>query len=229
MTEEASLKEHEAKSPSFFVFKDKKGKIKYFFFALVFVLGLRTLETAIHELAHGLAVVITGGHLPPNAFFISPFGGYTLWHDVPGEALWFVNMIGTLAGVVAMLSIFFTMFKRSVNPWARWTGYWGGVVIPVNSLFYWLAAPFLADAQNFDPVAFASNVGISPPWLVGVIIAFPFAIAWRNMWNGTRLIEGTLLGDPGRFHVKCLVFYYCITFGFSFMSYLNLFDQFKWF
>ncbi len=218
-----------ARSHLFFQLTRNKSKVVYFFTTLAALLGLRTLETAIHELAHGIAVIVSGGWLPENAFFISPFGGYTLWRDVPSNALWFVNIIGTLLAVVVMLSVFFTTFKRAVNPWARWMGYWGGVVIPVNSLFYWFVAPFLATAQNYDPIAFASNVGITPAWLVGVVAGVPFAILVRNAWRGTARIGEELLVDPARFHVKCLVFYYCITFTFSIVSYLNLLDQFKWF
>ena len=204
-----------------------RSRFVYFFLSLVVVLAVRMLENSVHEYAHAAVVLLSGGEVV-GLPFITPFGGFTMWRDgsVPDSWLPIVNIAGTLVSAAMMLAVFLPVYLKAKRPWARWIGYWGACVVPVNTVFYWFMAPFLATAQNYDPVAFASNVGISPAWIIGLIVAVPFSIAFLWMVRGTRSIRTNILSDPKKFHVFCLVLYYVLSFGFPVVSYLNLLDRF---
>ena len=212
----------------FFFIKTRKSKIIYFFIALTVVLSLRMLENALHEFSHASVVFFVGGALRENPFLITPFGGYTRWQDVPLTWLPLVNIAGTLFSTIVMISIFVPIFIHSKNKLVRWTAYWGGFVIPVNALFYWLIPPFIADAMHFDPVAFAVNLNIEPTWIIGVVTMIPFSFLLYFLYYSTNRLNHEILQDKSLFHLKCLVFYYAISMFFPTISYLNLLDQFKW-
>ncbi|MFX0102104.1 MAG: hypothetical protein ACFFCS_21235 [Candidatus Hodarchaeota archaeon] len=212
----------------FFNLEPRKSRVRYFFVALIVVLSLRMLENAIHELSHGLMVILSGGWLPENPFLITPFGGYTQWEDVPDQWLPLVNIAGTLFSVIFLISVFVPIYIKSKNrKGVKWMSYWG-ICILVNALFYWFMSPFIGNADNFDPIGFAHNVGISPVWIVGLVCAIPFGFAVYAMLRATRTINDKVLEDRTHFHVKCLIFYYIISMLFPIVSYMNLLDQFKW-
>ncbi|MHA1794392.1 MAG: hypothetical protein ACTSVI_17280 [Promethearchaeota archaeon] len=215
--------------PKIFQLNSKVTRLKYFFLSLILVLGLRTVENAFHEWSHGLMVIIVGGQLPENPFFISPFGGFTRWSNVPLKYLPLVNIAGTLFSLFAMLLVFLPLYRKARKLLVKMIGYWGSIVIPVNSVYYWLVAPFIGTSRSFDPIAFAANLGISPTWIIGVYAAIPFSYFFKTMIKETRKLNfDKTLEDPSFFHVKCLIFYYSITFLFSTISYLGILDQFKW-
>ena len=213
---------------SFFDLEPRSSRVRYFFVALILVLSLRMLENTIHELSHGLMVIVSGGSLSPDPFLITPFGGYTQWEGVPDPWLPVVNIAGTLFSVAILSAIFIPIYAKSKERKAmKWTSYWV-IVILVNAIFYWFMSPFIGTADNFDPIAFANNLGISPVWIVGLVSAIPFGISVYAMIRATKTIDDKVLGDRTYFHVKCLVFYYFISMLFPVVSYLNLLDQFKW-
>ncbi len=211
--------------PGIFQLDSHRSRFAYFFLALVVVLAVRMLENTVHEYAHVAVVLLSGGKVlgPP---LVTPFGGFTRWDGVPASWLPAVNIAGTLVSAAVMLALFMPVYFKAKQPWAQWIGYWGACVVPVNTVFYWFMAPFLATAQNYDPIAFANNVGISPAWIIGLIAAVPFSIAVVWMVKGTRSVRTKILSDPKKFHVFCLVLYYILSFGFPVVSYLNLLDQF---
>nr|MDO8087276.1 hypothetical protein [Candidatus Sigynarchaeum springense] len=211
--------------PRIFQLDSHRSRFVYFFLALVVVLAVRMLENTVHEYAHVAFVLISGGTVVGSPL-VTPFGGLTWWDDVPATWLPAVNIAGTLVSAAVMLAIFLPVYLKAKRPWARWIGYWGACVVPVNTVFYWFMAPFLANKLNYDPIAFAANVGISPAWIVGVIAAVPFFVAAWWMVKGTRLVRANILLDPKQFHVFCLVLYYILSFGFPVVSYLNLLDRF---
>jgi hypothetical protein len=211
--------------PGIFQLDSHRSRFAYFFLSLVVVLAVRMVENTVHEYAHAAAVLLSGGELV-GLPLVTPFGGFTRWRDVPGSWLPVVNIAGTLVSACVMLAAFLPVYLKARRPWARWIGYWGACVVPVNTVFYWFMAPFLATKQNYDPVAFANNVGISPAWIVGVIAAVPFSIAVAWMVKATRFTRTGLLLDPKKFHVVCLVFYYVISIGFPVVSDLDFLDQF---
>jgi hypothetical protein len=209
-----------------FQLDSRKRKISYFFLSTIVVLSLRMLENTVHEYAHVILVLVAGGELE-GLPLVTPFGGFTEWLNVPESWLPAVNLAGSLTAAAVMLGIFLPMFTKAKRPWARWMGYWGAGVIPVNIVFYWFMSPFLASAMNYDPLAFATNVGINPPWEVGLIAAIPFAFSIFWMQRATRSMLAGIVQDSSAFHWKCLIFYYIISMGFPIISYLNLLDQFK--
>jgi hypothetical protein len=202
-----------------------RSRFAYFFLSLVVVLGMRMLENTVHEYAHAAVVLLSGGGLT-RLPLVTPFGGVTWWYGVPRSWLPFVNISGILVSAAVMLGAFLPVYLKAKRPWVRWISYWGACVVPVNTVFYWFMAPFIATGLNYDPVAFASNVGISPAWIVGAIAMIPFSIAVVWMVKATRATRAKFLLDPKGFHVFCLVLYYVISIGFPVVSYLNLLDQF---
>ncbi|MHA1998320.1 MAG: hypothetical protein ACTSU9_09390 [Promethearchaeota archaeon] len=217
------------KGRNIFYLESRKSRIAYFFLSLIIVLSLRMLENTVHELSHGVAVLAVGGTLPENPFLITPFGGYTRWQDVPESGLPLVNIAGTLVSTIFMVVLFVPSYVRAKNrKLTRMIGYWGGVVIPVNSVFYWFMSPLIGTGSNYDPIGFALSTGIEPTWIIGVISALPFAITVYCMIRGTRTVNATILDDKKKFHAKCLVFYYIVSMAFPVVSYLNLLDAFKW-
>jgi len=207
--------------------ESRKSRGTYFFLSFVTVLALRMLENTVHEYAHAVVVLMAGGELV-GLPFVTPFGGFTSLRYVTSEWLPLLNVAGTSAAAAVMLGVFLPLFLKAKRKWLRWIAYWGCVVIPVNTVFYWFMAPLLATAENYDPVAFAENVGISPPWILGLIMALPFVLACWWMVHGTRKLRAGIIVDPSQFHTKCLVLYYIISIGFPVVSYLNLLDIFKW-
>lgn len=207
----------------------RKNKIQYFFISLVVVLALRMLENTIHELSHGLVVVLVGGKLAENPFLITPFGGYTRWENVPSAMLPLVNIAGTLVSVLFMIGVFLPVYlKRASRPILGWIAYWGAFVIPVNSLFYWFMAPIVGSNLSFDPIAFAAHVGIKPQWVLGLISSLPFTITVITMCKGTRTVEKELMTDPMQFHLYCLTLYYIISIAFPVISYTGSLDTLMW-
>ncbi|MEX2755634.1 MAG: hypothetical protein Q6365_009570 [Candidatus Sigynarchaeota archaeon] len=225
MTAPTAEKKH--RIPRAFQLDGHRSRFAYFFLALVVVLAMRMLENTMHEYAHVVFVLLSGGEVV-GLPLVTPFGGFTRWRGDTVPVAWLpaVNIAGTLVSVVVLLAIFLPVYFKAKQPWMRWFAYWGACIVPVNSLFYWFMAPFIATAQHYDPIAFAANVGISPPWIVGVIAAVPFSIVAWWMVKGTRSIRSGILLDPHRFHVFCLVLYYIISIGFPVVSYLNLLDRF---
>ncbi|MBN2154146.1 MAG: hypothetical protein JW839_22010 [Candidatus Lokiarchaeota archaeon] len=213
--------------PAVFQLDSHRSRFAYFFLALVVVLAVRMLENTIHEYSHVAAVLLSGGEIV-GLPLVTPFGGFTSWRSgtVPGEWLPVVNIAGTLVSVAVMLAAFLPVYLKAKRPWARWLAYWGACVVPVNSLFYWFAAPFIATAENYDPVAFANNLGISPAWIIGVVAAAPFFVAVAWMVKATRQVRAGVILDPKKFHLFCLALYYAISITFPVVSYLNLLDQF---
>jgi hypothetical protein len=213
--------------PSIFQLDNHRSRFAYFFLSLVVVLAVRMIENTVHEYAHVAAVLLSGGEIV-GLPLVTPFGGFTTWNSGSIPDSWFpiINIAGTLVSAAVMLAIFLPVYFKATRPWARWIGYWGACVVPVNTVFYWFMAPFIANAQNYDPVAFANNVGISPVWIVGVIAAIPFSVAVWWMVKATRLVRARVLVDPRYFHVFCLILYYVLSIGFPVVSYLNLLDQF---
>ncbi len=201
------------------------SKANYALISLVVLLAVRMLENAVHECAHAVVVLLSGGEVLGFPM-VTPFGGFTRWDDVPGSWLPIVNIAGTLFSTAVMLAVFLPVYLKARHPWARWMGYWGACVVPVNMAFYWFMAPFLATAMRYDPVAFAFNVGIEPTWLIGVIAAVPFGIVVSWMVKATRDLHHQVLVDPRRFHEICLVFYFAVSLGFTMVSYTGFFDTF---
>ena len=221
-----SAKDIDSKAVSLFQLDTRKTRTTYFFLATLTVLALRMLENTVHEYAHVVTVFLAGGELK-GLPLITPFGGVTEWISVPESWLPAVNLAGTLTAVVVMLGVFLPVYLRAKRAWVRWIGYWGAAVIPVNSVFYWFMAPFLATSMNYDPVAFAANVGIAPPWIVGFIAAIPLCASVWWMQKATRSMMARTIQDPSYFHWKCLIFYYIISMGFPIISYLNVLDALK--
>jgi hypothetical protein len=209
----------------FFNLERPKSRVRYFFLSFLVILALRMLENTVHEYAHAAVVLIVGGEVIGMPF-VTPFGGFTRWRYVPTSWLPVVNIAGTMASVAVMLGVFLPVYFKSRHAWTRWIGYWGACVVPVNTIFYWFMAPFLANAQYYDPVAFANNVGISPTWIIGAVVAVPFFAATWWMVKATGNMRTSILGDPGKFHAFCLVLYYIMSIGFPVVSYLNLLDRF---
>ncbi|MBN2154145.1 MAG: M50 family metallopeptidase [Candidatus Lokiarchaeota archaeon] len=204
---------------------DAPSKVNYALLSLVAVLALRMLENAVHEHAHAAVVLLSGGEVV-GLPMVTPFGGFTRWDDVPSAWLPAVNIAGTLVSVVVLLAAFLPVYLKAKRPWARWIGYWGACVVPVNAIFYWFAAPFLATAQRYDPVAFAYNVGLEPVWLVGAVAAAPFSVVVAWMVKATRDLHPRVLADPRHFHVACLVVYYAMSLGLPLVSYAGILDEF---
>ncbi len=211
--------------PGIFQLDSHRSRLAYFFLSLVVVLAVRMLENIVHEYAHAVTVLLSGGEVVGFPM-VTPFGGFTRWRDVPEVWLAVVNVSGTLVSAAVMLAIFLPVYFKAARPWARWIGYWGACVVPVNTVFYWFMAPLIGTAENYDPVAFANNAGISPAWIVGAIAAIPFSIAVWWMVRATRAVRACILIDPRYFHVFCLVLYYILSIGFPVASYLNLLDRF---
>ncbi|HME51079.1 MAG TPA: hypothetical protein VKM55_02565 [Candidatus Lokiarchaeia archaeon] len=204
----------------------RKSRIVYFLLSTITVLSLRMLENTVHEYAHVIVVLLAGGELQ-GLPLVTPFGGFTGWINVQESWLPVVNIAGSVTAAIVMLGIFLPVFLKAKHVWMRWIGYWGAAVIPVNIVFYWFMAPFLASSMNYDPIGFAANVGISPAWIVGLIAAIPFCLTVWWMQKATRSLVVETVQDKSSFHWKCLIFYYIISMGFPIISYLNLLDALK--
>ncbi|MEX2714724.1 MAG: hypothetical protein Q6353_012195 [Candidatus Sigynarchaeum springense] len=207
-----------------FCLADARSKFYYTLLSIAVVLGARMIENAMHEYAHAAVVLLSGGEVV-GLPVVTPFGGFTRWNDVPASWLAAVNVAGTAASAAAMLAIFLPLYIKAKQPLARWIGYWGACVLPVNMISYWVLTPFLASAQRYDPVAFATNAAIVPPWIVGIIAAVPFAISVWWMVKATRDLQARDLADPRHFHAICLVIYYIISLGIPVVSYAGLLNE----
>ncbi len=200
------------------------SKVYYALLSFAVVLGVRMFENAVHEYAHAVVVLLSGGEVIGFPM-VTPFGGFTRWNDVPVSWLIAVNFSGTAASVAVMLAIFLPIYTKAKQPCVRWIGYWGACVLPVNIVSYWLFAPFLTSAQRYDPVAFATNVGTSPQWIVGILAGVPFALSIWWMAKATHALQTRDIADPRHFHVICLTIYYIISLGLPVVFYMGLFNE----
>ncbi len=191
--------------------------------ALLIFTAVKTVTTAIHELSHGITVLLVGGALGNDPFFITPIGGYTRWTGVPEESAALVNIAGSLGEALAITLMFVPLFVFARNKTARWVGYWG-ICVFLNITFYWLISPIISSAKRFDTVAFAGHIGIDPIW-IGIFSFIPFCCALFGIVRATGILRKDILIDPDSFHGKVLVSIYALYFFISLLIMLQITDK----